>query len=305
VEISGVLAGSSFLQKVSLSQGSSVIDCFVRIGWKGNPRIGEFEEKDGFRNRRRPAYDDRFKLRALFPVKLSDQRIAKDAPYDVCESKLQDTFFNTWENLKNNVILNWVDVSDGAGESGLALFSDHTTSYTHGPAFPLGLTLQYAGKGLWGRDYRVEGPTEVRYALMPHAGRWDSARVSSAAMNWLEPVVGGFSRGGQVGARTLIDPGTSGWEVPAMFEQDGSLLVRLFNASGDAMPQQLGIGFEARNIELVELDGRVVRELKAELGKGGKRTVTLSMPRFGIRTLRFSGLATPGLISFKEAGRRR
>lgn len=154
----------------------------------------------------------------------------------------------------------------------------------------LGLTIQYAGKGLWGRDYRVEGPTEVRYALMPHAGRWDSARASSAAMNWLEPVVGGFARGGRVGARTLIDPGTSGWEVPAMFEHDGALWVRLFNASGDATPQQLGIGFDARKIELVELDGRVVRETKATIAESGKRTITLSMPRFGIRTLRLSGL---------------
>jgi alpha-mannosidase len=293
VEISGVLAGSPFLQRVSVSQGSPVIDCFVRIEWKGNPRIGEFEEKDGFRNRRRPAYDDRFKLLALFPVKASDQRIAKDAPYDVCESKLQDTFFNTWENLKNNVLLNWVDVSDGAGDRGLALFTDHTTSYAHGPAFPLGLTIQYGGKGLWGRDYRVEGPTQVRYALMPHAGRWDTARVSSAAMNWLEPVVASSPRGGRVGARTLIDPGNSGWEVPAMFERDGALLVRLFNASGDATPQPLGIGFDARKIELVELDGRLIQELKPEAGEDGKRTVSLGIPRFGIRTLRFTGLMAP------------
>ena len=49
-----------------------------------------------------------------------------------------------------NVILDWVDVSDGSGEHGLALFSHHTTSYTHGPDCPFGLTIPYAGKELWG-----------------------------------------------------------------------------------------------------------------------------------------------------------
>jgi alpha-mannosidase len=71
--------------------------------------------------------------------------------------------------------------TDGSGGHGLALFSDHTTSYTHGPAFPLGLTNQYAGKGLWGRDYRAEGTTEVRYALTPHAGRCDEAGIPAIA----------------------------------------------------------------------------------------------------------------------------
>jgi alpha-mannosidase len=292
LEISGELVGSPFVQRVSISQGSPVIDCSVRIDWRGNPRIGEFQETDGFKNRRRPAYDDRFKLLVLFPVKMADQRITKNAPYDVCESKLDDTFYNSWENIKNNVILNWVDVSDESGDCGLALFSDHTTSYTHGPTFPLGLTIQYAGKGLWGRDYRAEGPTEVHYALMPHAGRWDTAGVSSEAASWCEPVVGAFARGGQVAARTLIDPGTSGWEVPAMFQRDGAVYVRLFNASGDDTPEELGIGFEAGQIELVELDGRIIEQLTPKVGYGGKRTISLSIPRFGIRTLRFRTLRT-------------
>ena len=37
----------------------------------------------------------------------------------------------------------------------LALFSDHTTSYSYGEDFPLGLTAQYSGGGLWGPDYKI------------------------------------------------------------------------------------------------------------------------------------------------------
>ena len=289
VEIAGSIAGNPFVQRVSITQGSPVIDCSVRIDWQGQPRIGESEEKDGWKNFRRPAYDDRFKLLALFPAKLADQKITKNAAFDVCESKLTDTFYNSWDAIKNNVIVDWVDVADGAGGHGLALFSDHTTSYTHGPDFPLGLTLQYAGKGLWARDYRVDGPTEVRYALMPHAGKWDHAGVPAAAASWQQPAIGAFARSGPVASRSLIDPGDSGWEVPAMFERDGALHVRIFNASGNDGAKDLRIGFEAAKVELIELDGRVIEELEPT----DRGAIRLKIPRFGFRTLRFSAIKAP------------
>jgi alpha-mannosidase len=286
-EIAGTIAGQPFVQRVSITQGSPVIDCSVRIDWRGNPRIGEFDEKDGFKNRRRAAYDDRFKLLVQFPARLDDQKIARNAAFDVFESRLVDTFYNSWEGIKNNVILDWVDVTDGPGSHGLALFTDHTTSYAHGPGFPLSLTIQYAGKGLWGRDYRAEGTTEVRYALTPHAGGWKEAGISAIAANWQQPAIGATSRGGQRLKRSLIDPGKSGWEAPAMFHRDDALFVRLFNASGDSAAHDLNIGFDAGKIELVELDGRVIEELKTVVNDAGQRTVSLRIPRFGIRTLRF------------------
>lgn len=292
-EVAGTIAGHPFVQRVALTQGSPTIDCSVRIDWKGNPRIGEFAETNGQNNRRRPAYDDRFKLLALFPARLDGPRVAKDAPYDVCESDLASTSFNTWEDLKNNLILDWVDVRDRDGRHGLALLSDHTTSYAHGPDSPLGLTLQYSGKGLWGRDYRIDGPTEARYALVPHAGRWDEAGVPATSASWQEPVLGALSGEGDRRPRSLIDPGGSGWAVPAMFEKGGAIHVRLFNATGDDVPRDLGIGFEAEKVELVELDGRVVADLPPAPDAGGRRTVRLAIPRFGIRTLRFGRIKPP------------
>jgi alpha-mannosidase len=292
-EIVGTIDGHPFAQRVSITQGSPTIDCSVRIDWRGNPRIGEFAETNGQNNRRRPAYDDRYKLVALFPTNLGGQRIAKDAPFDVCESALADTFYNSWEDIKNNVILDWVDVGDKEGAHGLALFSDHTTSYTHGPDFPVGLTLQYAGKGLWARDYRVDGPTEVRYALMPHAGRWDEAGVQASSTGWQEPVLGIISREGERRPRSFIDPRESHWAVPAMFERNGELYARLFNADGDDAPHDISLGIEAGKVELVELDGRVIAELTPTVDEGGQRTIRLSIPRFGIRTLRFGAVNRP------------
>ena len=72
----------------------------------------------------------------------------------------------------------------------MALLADHTTSFAHGPDHPLGLTLQYSGVGLWGRNYSLRGPTEIRYGLLPHAGDWQKADLWTASTAWNEPLVG-------------------------------------------------------------------------------------------------------------------
>lgn len=289
IKIFGRIAGSPFVQSVSLVQGSPVIDCKLRIDWQGNPRIGEFEEKQGWGNFRRPAYDSRFKLLALFPTAIEHPTLTKDAPYDVCESKNTDSFYNSWEKIKHDVILDWVDVAEKSASHGLAIFSDHTTSYAHGPDHPLGLTIQYAGRGLWARDYKVEGATEIRYAIVPHAGRWDAANLPLLAAAWQEPPIGAQGRGGPTASRSFIEPSSPAWQIPAMFEREESIFVRLFNAGNDSTPGRLKLGFNAGTVELVELDGRVIRRLNP----GTNRTIELSMPSLGFQTLRLSQIQPP------------
>ena len=80
-----------------------------------------------------------------------------------------------------------------------------------------------------------------------------------------------------------------------MFERDGALYVRLFNASGEGTPGDLGVGFAAAKVDLVELDGRAITELKPVVEASGRRTIRLDIPRFGIRTLRFSGVEFEGI----------
>ena len=48
-EVAGTIAGHPFVQRVSITQASPLIDCSVRIDWRGNPHIGESAEKDGWR----------------------------------------------------------------------------------------------------------------------------------------------------------------------------------------------------------------------------------------------------------------
>jgi hypothetical protein len=62
--------------------------------------------------------------------------------------------------------------------------------------------------------------------------------------------------------------------------------VRLFNGEGDAAERTVSLDVRPLRVDLVELDGRAVRQLDVRRGSGGRYEVKLALPRFGIRTLR-------------------
>lgn len=294
VEIKGEIAGSPFTQVLTVQEGQARVDMHLIIDWKGNPAIGEYFEAPKDEQVRKAYYDDRYKLLALFPVRLAAQKIYKNAPFDVTESRLDNTFYNRWDSIKNNVLLNWVDVEDSAGEYGMALFCDHTTSYEHGADFPLALTVQYSGNGIFYRDYRIDGPTEMNYAWMPHAGKWDRAGIWAEGTKWNEPLLVQLGSGGgrgmlkpeRAGGRWLLQPEREGMELSSLRLEGGYLLARLFNAEATNPEQKLYLDFAAENAAEVGLDGVVIKEIPIRKDGSGRRYVEITIPRFGIRTLR-------------------
>ncbi|OQP40052.1 glycosyl hydrolase [Niastella yeongjuensis] len=282
--IKGSIAGTPFTQTIRVQQGQPRVDIHLKIDWKDNPAIGEYYDEPKDTQVRKAYYDDRFKLLALFPVNLSAQRIVKNAPFDVTQSKLSNTFYNRWDSIKNNVLLNWVDVEDGKGEYGLALFSDHTTTYTHGENFPLGLTIQYSGNGIFYRNYTIDGPTEINYALLPHKGKWDAAGLWAEGTKWNEPLI--TTAAADDGRRSLLQT-EQGIEVSSVTAVDNALQVRLFNAAAKSPVVKVYLGFTARSAVEVELDGRTIKTFPIHTDKTGRRWVALPMPQFAIRTIKF------------------
>jgi alpha-mannosidase len=294
VRIHGQIDSNEVTQIITLVQGRRRIDFSARIDWQGNPGIGEnFEQSGGYQpaHDHKAFYDDRYKLLALFPVNLSEQQIYKNAPFDVTQSRLADTFFNTWSDIKNNVLLNWVDVFDPTNRIGLALLSDHTTSYVHGTNCPLGLTLQYSGIGLWGHDYSLRGPTEVNYALVPHMGDWEQAALWAEDDGWNEPLHTEFCKSETapaVASRSLLSFDRDGWEVPSMRLENGKVYIRLFNASGEAAQRNLTYDGPVAKVELVRLNDGLLRKIPVTKDAAGRAHFDLTLPRFGVGTLRIT-----------------
>ena len=294
MRISGQLESNTVTQTITLAQGEPRVDFSVRIDWRDEPGIGAgFAQSGGFKSEQdhKAFYDDRCKLLALFPLNLPQPKIFKDAPFDVTASRLTNTFFENWSAIKNNVMLNWVDVFDASQKAGVTLLTDHTTSYAHGPDHLLGLTLQYSGVGLWGRDYSLNGATEVHYALLPHAGDWQQANVWTAAKSWNEPLVAKLFQSNEPLAepsRSLLKIDGGGWEIPTARLQDGKVFLRLFNPSTKASEKKIHYGGKISKAELVQLNGAVVRELNFKKPAASDAVFKVSLPAFGVGTLRIT-----------------
>ncbi|MDR3693408.1 glycoside hydrolase family 38 C-terminal domain-containing protein [Mucilaginibacter sp.] len=295
IAIKGTIDSYPFTQYLTVNQGQQRIDLKVDIDWKGNPGIGVDTPPGTYKwqNPVKAFYDDRYKLLALFPLNLKGQKVYKNAPFDVIESRLSNTFFDSWDSIKNNVILNWVDVTDQQGKYGLALFTDHTTSYTHGADFPLGLDVQYSGMGLWGRDYKINGPTTISYSILPHAGKWDKAHVWTAGTVWAEQLIATVSSlapAQKSVSRSFITINKPGFEISSMTCHGDTLLVRIFNAEGDASSRKIIVDGKIAKVQLVNLKGTPEGDLRMEPAGDKKTLINVAMPRFGIRTLKLTGV---------------
>jgi alpha-mannosidase len=298
VQVEGRIAGTPFTQLLTFQQGEPRIDVHLEIGWTADHKIGESPDSIQGYPLKKEFYNDSFKLQALFPVALHGQQIYKNAPFDVLKSGLENTFFDSWDSIKNVVVLNWVDVTDTTGHYGLAVFSDETTSYAHGPHYPLALTVQFSGPGLFGRDYSITGPTAMDYAILPHTGRWDEAGLWTAGTRWNEPLLTKIeaSRATEVGqgaqagqSQSLLDLSASGWEVSAITVSGKDLLVRLFNAEGKPGWQHLYPNFRFDKVHRVGLDGRDKERLVdlPDPQSPNKKYVAIWARRFGMCTLQF------------------
>jgi alpha-mannosidase len=285
VQVNGQIAGTPFSQLITLQQGEPRIDVHLQINWTADHKIGESPDSIKGYPLKKEFYNDTFKLQALFPTALHGQKIYKNAPFDVLKSRLDNTFFDSWDSIKNVVVVNWVDVTDKVDQYGVAVFSDQTTSYAHGPNYPLALTIQYSGPGLFYRDYSITGPTTMDYAILPHAGRWDQAGIWTASTRYNSPLL--TKLGGTESPHSLLHLSNSGWEVSSITTSGNDLVVRLFNAEGKDSLQRIYPSFPMKTAYIVALDGHQIEQLTSKQDPGGKSYIALSAPRFGIRTIIF------------------
>lgn len=282
IRIKGEIASHPFTQTITLREGQRKIEFDLVVDWQRNVGIGEYSQKDAYNNNRRAFYDDRFKLNVLFPIDLNAPALYKNAPFDVCRSELKNTHFNTWDSIKHNIILNWVDLVDNNNQYGFSLLSDHTTSYSYGEDFPLGLTVQFSGNGLWGRDYLIDRPTHIRFAIIPHSKQWDAANIHSESSRWNEPLITSFRKDAKPENISLINVDGTGYEIAASYLAGGDIIVRLFNAGGNDAPQKVRLGMPVAKVEEVDLNENTIGNVNIENGN----VLKIAMPRFGLKTLR-------------------
>ncbi len=293
VRIAGQVGGVPFQTIISLADGQRRIDFQARFTYEQDTWIGDpwdIKPEDRRSEPRRSQNDGRWKLQAFFPVSLRNHAIYKNAAYDVCRSRNQDTFFQRWDEIKHNIIVNWVDVMDEQEKNGVAIFSDHTTAYTHGPEHPLALVLGWGWEGgFWWGKCPLKGVQQINYAIVPHVGTWDVAGLSEESTRWNEPLIPAMMNGepaADARARSFVSVSGGGVEVPTIMVDGRYLLIRLFNGEGDAQERTVSLHAQPARVDVVELDGRVSRTLTPQRARDGRYELRIALPRFGIRTVR-------------------
>ncbi|MFD2742356.1 MULTISPECIES: glycoside hydrolase family 38 C-terminal domain-containing protein [Sphingobacterium] len=290
IRITGKVDKHTFTQEILIAKDLPGYKASLQIDWAGQPSIGKYDNKEmKLADRDKAFYNNKYKLQLLFPTNLKNQNIAKDAPFDVTESRLENTFFDSWDSIKNNIVLNWVDVTDGDSKKGLALFTDHTTSYAHGADHPLGLTVQYVGKGLWGMDYTVDGPTTMEYQVYPHDGNWYEGNVWAENDRRENPLYVKLDNSFLDKhdktrlPKPLIRFEQPGYVLSALRIDNYDLVMRVYNSSGTTTPLTAHLWLDIEKVVLEELDQTVIQPIAID---SKRSSISLHIPKFGFQNVR-------------------
>lgn len=289
--IEGTVGNTRFAQRVSLTENDRKIRVDVTFHFVERTYIGEPHQivpEDNKEDRYRSYHDGRYKLNAYFPTSFTQKYLHKDAAYDVCQSKQENTHFKKWDEIKHNILVGWVDVSDDM--QGLTVMADHTTAYIHGDGYPLGLTMAWGWDGgYWWGKRQLKGDHRLSYTIVPHAGDWRQGDIWHEYQKTLHfPVVQRIA--GEVpicrfpASITVHNP----VELSATYlDDDGRLILRLFNPGVTTFARAEIASGAVRKVELIELDGTSICELETEQ-QDGMTSIKTDIPEFGIRTLRIT-----------------
>lgn len=290
LELHGQVGNVPYVQRIRVAQGEAAINVqttfqFLKKTYIGDPH--QIVPTNNTLDAHRSYHDGRYKLNVWFPTSFAQTNLDKDAAYDVCRSQQTDTTFSTWNEIKHNIALGWVDVTDEA--QGLAIMTDHTTSYTHGNDIPLGLTLAWGWDGgyWWGRR-QLKGDHTVAYTILPHQGNWRQGQVWHEYQKLLNQPMAQRAVGClPVEPVELIAVSAPAELSAAYMNQDGTLTIRLFNP-GQTSTVEVSLAEKwFASAAQTELDASMATELPlAE--KDGRLICRLDMPTFGIRTLHLS-----------------
>ncbi|MGQ8338266.1 glycoside hydrolase family 38 C-terminal domain-containing protein [Sunxiuqinia sp. A32] len=291
IKVENQIAGNSYYQLITFNKQNPRIDFELHIDWDGQPGIGAYDQTNDYKaeERAKAFYNDNYKLHLQFPFKDLGDRLLKNAPFDVCESELDNTLYSSWDSIKHNVILNWVDAENVSKDYGVALFTDHTTSYLQTSDLPLGLTVQYVGRALWGRNYRIHGPTHIRYTLLPHANDWEQAQVEAASYAWNEPLFGDFVKSGSNPLqRSLLEYADANLHVSSVTMDGADMLVRFYSTSSEAKEHEIQWNCNAESVEQVDLNGKKIATVKSDKGSNGEMVTKMTLPQFGFQTIKLT-----------------
>lgn len=287
VEIHGKIADVPYVLRYGICEDDPKLDVKLCFTFENPTYIGEPHEiptpEEPEYDPHRSYHDGRYRMNAYFPTVFAQKHIDKDCAYDVCRSKLKNTHFQSWTEIKHNILLHWADVTDD--RQGLCVFCDHTTAYIHGEdtSFGLALAWGYDGGYWWGRR-SLQGSHQIHYQLMAHSGNWKEAALWHIGEQFLhQPMARRCLFASERQDGSIFEILSEGVQLGAFYYQNDAYYIRVFHAGETGeVTFRLNRNY-FREIEETAPDGTSRDRYLAVDEDGVFRDV---IPAFGIRTYR-------------------
>ena len=220
------------------------------------------------------------RYQVLFPTTITDGKNVQEVPFGATERPLNAEF----------PAQNWVDY--GNGQRGLALLnaampgnvvSDNTLLLSLMRSVNLG---DYNGGDTSDTGFELNVPRKLRYALIPHAGDWQKARLSQAGQEFNSPLLTfkveprKASLPATWGLLKITDPNIVVTSVKP--GPDHTVIVRLYEAWGKAIAGA-SIGFGGKVLSAEEAN--LLEVTTGKLRVSGN-TVVVDFHPFEIKTIK-------------------
>lgn len=232
---SGEFQEIEFENRVKITLHERRIDFETSINFMKDTEIGypyEPAAEERYHGRKRSSCREDYKIGVQFPLGNSPVKVIKSAPYDIYESRLTDTRFDSWDTIKHNIVNGYADIYQESSKSGLAIFCDHVNGYSLvDNLFTLTLGFGYHSNFWWGYQ-PLRGKCKMKYSIMPHGLTWEEAYVPYEDTLLREPLLAERLPGKPDSNKlNIFSCENKSVETVSILRCDGKSQVRLFHNS--------------------------------------------------------------------------
>ena len=123
----------------------------------------------------------------------------------------------------------------------------------------------------------------MKYAIIPHRGKWDEASIATNSDQWIEPLLCSYHSLAELESKSFVDLQNTGYQVSSAQLRDGKIVLRLFNVEGENTQCKVTLCMPLSSVEEADLNGKSIERKKIEV-RSGRTEMLVSMPRFGLKT---------------------
>lgn len=235
IKFTGEFHGIQFETIAEIREGDKKIDITSTAVFQNETNLGYPKVPDKgeeFHGTKRSSCREDYKLGVRIPLPMKKFTITKHAPYENYRSEVYDTRFNGWDEIKNNLIHQYIDFYDPKEDCGIGILCDHINGYSLVEnQFSLTQAFGYHA-GFWWGHQPLKGTTQIGYSIVTHRGDYEEGCLPFFNERKNEPfVVQQLAAKPEKESMSVLSFPDPLLEVVTMRKNEETVMVRVFNHS--------------------------------------------------------------------------